>query len=159
MALLLSVFGPGLIRWLRTRRDRPVHPRGGPEGPPGEGGNAHDGRILINLAIVVPTLLFADLSNRYVWIALGATVLAMAIGVGDDWRKVSRKQNRGFSGRQKLVLQSVIGVAVGWASVKIFEGRLDATHVAFRSSRTCSRILGFVYVLFAAVVVVGPRTR
>jgi len=116
MALLLAVFlGPGLIRWLRLAADRPVHPRGRAEGPPGQGGHAHDGRRPHRPRDRRPTLLFADLTNRYVWARLGATVLAMAIGVGDDWRKVSRKQNRGLTGRQKLVLQAVIGLAVGWA--------------------------------------------
>ncbi len=78
----------------------------------------------------------------------------MAIGVGDDWRKVSRKQNRGLTGRQKLVLQTVIGLAVGWASVHLFEGRSDATAVAFPFLKNVRPDLGAAYVLFAAVVVV-----
>jgi phospho-N-acetylmuramoyl-pentapeptide-transferase len=49
----------------------------------------------------------------------------------------------------------VIGVAVGWASVRIFEGRLEPTHVAFPFLKNAHPDLGFVYVLFAAVVVVG----
>jgi len=156
MALLLAVFlGPGLIRWLRSRQIGQSIREEGPKAHQAKAGTPTMGGVLIVLAIVVPTLLFADLTNRYVWAALGATVLAMAIGVGDDWRKVSRKQNRGLTGRQKLVLQAVIGLAVGWAAVSVFEGRVDPTHVAFPFLKNVHPNLGAFYVLFAAVVVVG----
>ena len=156
MALLLSVFlGPSLIRWLRTRQIGQSIREEGPKGHQAKAGTPTMGGVLINLAIVLPTLLFADLTNRYVWVALAATVLAMAIGVGDDWRKVSRQHNRGLTGRQKLVLQTVIGLAVAWASVRLFEARVDATHIAFPFLKNVHPDLGIFYVLFAAVVVVG----
>ncbi len=156
MALLLAVFlGPGLIRWLRMRQIGQAIREEGPKGHQAKAGTPTMGGVLIVLAIVVPTLLFADFTNRYVWVALGATVLAMAIGVGDDWRKVSRKHNRGLSGRQKLVLQTAIGVAVAWVSVRIFEGRVDATHISVPFLKNVHPDLGVFYVLFAAVVVVG----
>jgi phospho-N-acetylmuramoyl-pentapeptide-transferase len=156
MALLLAVFlGPGLIRWLRDRQIGQAIREEGPAGHQSKAGTPTMGGVLINLAIVVPTLLFADFASRYVWIALGATVLAMLIGVGDDWRKVSRKHNRGLSGRQKLALQSAIGLAVGWISTRTFEGRLDATHIFFPFLKSVHPDLGVFYVLFAAVVVVG----
>jgi phospho-N-acetylmuramoyl-pentapeptide-transferase len=156
MALLLAIFlGPLLIRWLRERQIGQSIREEGPVGHQAKAGTPTMGGVLINLAIVVPTILFADLANRYVWVALGATVLAMLIGVGDDWRKVSRKHNRGLSGRQKLVLQTAIGLAVGWISVRVFEGRVDATHVSFPFLKNVHPDLGVFYVLFAAVVVVG----
>ena len=99
MALLLAIFlGPSLIRWLRARQIGQSIREEGPKAHQAKAGTPTMGGVLINLAIVVPTILFADLTNRYVWVALGATVLAMLIGVGDDWRKVSRKQNRGLLG-------------------------------------------------------------
>src|ERR1039458_7506043 len=113
MALLLSIFlGPALIRWLRVRQIGQSIREEGPKGHQVKAGTPTMGGVLINLAIVVPTLVFADLSNRYVWVALVATLLAMLIGIGDDWRKVSRKNNRGLSGRQKLPLQTAIGLGV-----------------------------------------------
>src|SRR5664280_30699 len=124
MALLLSIFlGPALIRWLRVRQIGQSIREEGPKGHQVKAGTPTMGGVLINLAIAVPTLVFADLSNRYVWVALVATLLAMLIGIGDDWRKVSRKNNRGLSGRQKLVLQTAIGLGVAWASVKLFDAR------------------------------------
>ena len=156
MALLLSIFlGPALIRWLRARQIGQSIREEGPKGHQVKAGTPTMGGVLINLAIVVPTLVFADLSNRYVWVALVATVLAMLIGIGDDWRKVSRKNNRGLSGRQKLVLQTAIGLGVAWASVKLFDARADATHIALPFLKNVHPDLGLFYVLLATVVVVG----
>jgi phospho-N-acetylmuramoyl-pentapeptide-transferase len=156
MALLLSIFlGPVLIRWLRARQIGQSIREEGPAGHQSKAGTPTMGGVLINLAIVVPTLVFADLSNRYVWVALVATELAMLIGLGDDWRKVSQKSNRGLSGRQKLVLQTAIGLGVAWASVKLFDARADATHVALPFLKNVHPDLGSFYILFAAIVVVG----
>jgi phospho-N-acetylmuramoyl-pentapeptide-transferase len=157
MALLLSIFlGPGLIRWLRTRQIGQAIREEGPQAHRAKAGTPTMGGVLINAAVAVPTLVFGDLSNRYVWVALLATLLAMAIGVGDDWRKVSRQHNRGLSGKEKLVLQAVIGLAVGIASVALFTGRPDPTHVSVPFLKNVHPDLGLAgYVLFAAVVVVG----
>jgi phospho-N-acetylmuramoyl-pentapeptide-transferase len=156
MALLLSIFlGPALIRWLRERQIGQSIREEGPKNHLAKAGTPTMGGVLINAAIVVPTLFWADLTNRYVWIALGATLLAMAIGVGDDWRKVSQKQNRGLSGRQKLVLQALIGVGVGLASLWLFDGRPDAARITVPFLKNLHPDLGLWYVLFAAVVVVG----
>ena len=156
MALLLSIFlGPALIRWLRAKQIGQSIREEGPIGHQVKAGTPTMGGVLINLAIVVPTLVFADLSNRYVWVALVATVLAMLIGLGDDWRKVSRRSNRGLSGRQKLALQTAIGLGVAWASVKLFEARADATHIALPFLKNVHPDLGLFYVLLVTVVVVG----
>ena len=156
MALLLSIFlGPALIRWLRSRQIGQSIREEGPKGHHVKAGTPTMGGVLINLAIVVPTLVFADLSNRYVWVALAATMLAMLIGIGDDLRKVSHKSNRGLSGRQKLVLQTAIGLGVAWASVKLFEARADATHVALPFLKNVHPDLGIFYILLATLVVVG----
>jgi len=157
MALLLSIFlGPGLIRWLRFRQIGQAIREEGPQAHKAKAGTPTMGGVLINTAVAVPTLVFGDLSSRYVWVALLATLCAMAIGVGDDWRKVSRQHNRGLSGREKLVLQALIGLAVGIASVTLFAGRSDATHISFPFLKNVHPDLGVAgYVLFAAVVVVG----
>jgi phospho-N-acetylmuramoyl-pentapeptide-transferase len=157
MALLLSIFlGPGLIRWLRSRQIGQSIREEGPEAHKAKAGTPTMGGVLINAAVAVPTLVFGDLSNRYVWVALLATLFAMAIGAGDDWRKVSRQHNRGLSGKEKLVLQALVGLAVGAASVTLFAGRPDPTHISVPFLKNLHPDLGLVgYVLFAAVVVVG----
>ena len=157
MALLLSIFlGPALIRWLRTRQIGQAIREEGPKAHQAKAGTPTMGGVLINAAIAIPTLVFADLSNRYVWIALATTLLAMGIGIGDDWRKVSRQQNRGLSGKQKLVLQAAIGLAVGAASVFLLPSRPNPTQLSFPFLKNVHPDVGAVaYILFAAIVVVG----
>jgi phospho-N-acetylmuramoyl-pentapeptide-transferase len=157
LALILSVaLGPTLIRWLRSRQIGQAIREEGPKAHQAKAGTPTMGGVLINLAVAVPTLLFADLSNRYVWVALAAMLLAMAIGVGDDWRKVSRRENRGLSGRQKLVLQTLVGLGVALASVLLFPGRPDPTHLSFPFLKNFHPDISTAgYLVFATIVVVG----
>jgi phospho-N-acetylmuramoyl-pentapeptide-transferase len=155
-ALVLSILlGPLLIRWLRSRQIGQSIREEGPKAHRAKAGTPTMGGVLINLAIALPTFLFADIESRYIWVAIGATLLAMMIGIGDDWRKVARKQNRGLTGRQKLVLQSLVGIGVGVASLLLFDRRPDPTGVSFPFLKNVHLELGLLYVLFAAVVVVG----
>jgi phospho-N-acetylmuramoyl-pentapeptide-transferase len=157
MALLLSIFlGPALIRWLRAKQiGQPIREEG-PTGHFAKAGTPTMGGVLINLSIALPTALWADVENRYVWVALAATLLAMVIGLGDDWHKVSRKQNRGLSGKQKLIFQTLIGLGVGAASIFLFDKRPDATGIIVPFVKAVHIELGVLgYVLFAGVVVVG----
>ena len=155
-ALILSILlGPVLIRWLRSRQIGQTIREEGPKAHQAKAGTPTMGGVLINLAIALPTFLFADIESRYVWVAIGATLLAMLIGVGDDWRKVARKHNRGLTGRQKLVLQSLVGIGVGVASLLLFDRRPDPTGISFPFLKNVHLELGMLYVLFAAVVVVG----
>ncbi|QIL71539.1 phospho-N-acetylmuramoyl-pentapeptide-transferase [Diaphorobacter sp. HDW4B] len=68
------------------------------------------GGVLILLAITISTLLWADLSNRFVWIVLVVTLGFGAIGWADDWRKVVNKDPEGMRSREKYFWQSVIGL-------------------------------------------------
>jgi phospho-N-acetylmuramoyl-pentapeptide-transferase len=72
------------------------------------------GGVLIIISIVVPTLLWADLSYEYVWVALGALVAFGWIGFLDDYAKVTRRRNLGLSGTRKLIYQFT--VAFGFAA-------------------------------------------
>jgi phospho-N-acetylmuramoyl-pentapeptide-transferase len=70
------------------------------------------GGALILLAVTVSTLLFADLSNRYVWGALLVTLGFGAIGAWDDWLKISKRNSKGLPGKRKLLLQALIVLAI-----------------------------------------------
>ncbi len=157
LALILSVaLGPALIRWLKSRQIGQTIREEGPKAHQAKAGTPTMGGVLINLAVALPTLLFADLSNRYVWVALVAMLLAMAIGVGDDWRKVSRRENRGLSGRQKLLLQTLVGLGVALASMTLFPGRPEPTHLSFPFFKNVHPDIGTIgYLVFATIVVVG----
>jgi phospho-N-acetylmuramoyl-pentapeptide-transferase len=64
------------------------------------------------VSILLPTLLWADLKSRYVWMAMLATLAFAVIGFLDDLAKVSRKKSRGLTGRQKLIFQTLVALAV-----------------------------------------------
>jgi len=70
------------------------------------------GGLLIVIAIIVPTLLWADLSNRFIWIAVFSTCAYAAIGFTDDYTKVSHRRNLGLTSRAKLGLQIAVSIVV-----------------------------------------------
>jgi phospho-N-acetylmuramoyl-pentapeptide-transferase len=114
-ALLLSLLlGPWVIERLRELQVKQYIREEGPKGHQKKAGTPTMGGVLIVGAIVVPTLLWADLRNVYVLLALGATLAFGAIGFVDDYNKVIRKRNLGLTARKKLLLQilTCLGVAV-----------------------------------------------
>ncbi|HEX9761398.1 MAG TPA: hypothetical protein VGA40_10780, partial [Candidatus Acidoferrales bacterium] len=113
-ALFLAlVLGPWMVRKLREMQIGQYIREEGPESHHAKKGTPTMGGILIVLAIVVPTLLWVDLRNPYVLLALGATLAFAAIGFTDDYRKVVRKQSLGLTGRSKIFLQILTSVGVG----------------------------------------------
>lgn len=113
-ALFLSlVFGPWVIRKLREMQiGQPIRAEG-PQGHQKKAGTPTMGGVLIVFSAAVPTLLWADLTNIFVLVALFSLVAFAAVGFGDDIAKVSKKQNRGLTARQKLFFQGLISVVVG----------------------------------------------
>ena len=109
--------GPWVIRRLTALKiGQPV--RGyGMETHLSKNGTPTMGGVLILIAITVSTLLWADLSNRFIWIVLIVTLGFGAIGWVDDWRKVVRKDPEGMRSREKYLWQSVIGVIAAIALV------------------------------------------
>jgi phospho-N-acetylmuramoyl-pentapeptide-transferase len=110
-ALLIGLAaGPYVIRRLRELKiGQPI--RGyGMESHLSKSGTPTMGGVLILLAIAISTLLWADLSNRFVWIVMLVTLGFGAIGWADDWRKVVHKDPEGMASREKYMWQSVIGL-------------------------------------------------
>jgi phospho-N-acetylmuramoyl-pentapeptide-transferase len=110
-ALLIGLAaGPYVIRRLRELKiGQPI--RGyGMETHLSKSGTPTMGGVLILLAIAISTLLWADLSNRFVWIVMLVTLGFGAIGWADDWRKVVHKDPEGMPSREKYLWQSVIGL-------------------------------------------------
>ena len=113
-ALFLSfILGPGVIRWLKLkqREGQPIR-EDGPEGHLlSKKGTPTMGGVLILLALAISTLLWADLSNGYVWAVLGVTVGYGVIGFADDYLKLTRRSSKGLPGKLKLAGQVVIALA------------------------------------------------
>jgi len=108
------VLGPWIIRMLEKLQARQVIRTDGPESHLQKQGTPTMGGVMILAAIIIPTLLWADLSNIYVWIALFITAGYGAIGFVDDYKKVVEKNPKGLLPRQKMFWQMLMaaGVAV-----------------------------------------------
>ncbi|MFQ3197559.1 MAG: phospho-N-acetylmuramoyl-pentapeptide-transferase [Paraglaciecola sp.] len=114
-ALLIAVLiGPKMIRWLQRMQIGQTVRDDGPQSHLAKSGTPTMGGLLILAAIVISVLLWADLSNRYVWVTLAVVVGFGTIGFIDDYRKVVRKDPKGLIARWKYFWQSVIAIAVAW---------------------------------------------
>jgi phospho-N-acetylmuramoyl-pentapeptide-transferase len=171
-ALLLGLLlGPLFIERMRVLQYGSSNVREDtPEGHKKKAGTPSMGGALILLAVVVATLLFCDLRSRLVWAALLVTVGYGAIGFSDDWLKISRKNSKGLAGKKKLVLQTLVvlavfyGVLVDWRTLHhdalfpwLHVGSYVDLHVTlpFVPTRLFNLELGFLYLPFMVLLVVG----
>jgi len=113
-ALFLSlVLGPGVIRKLRELQIGQVIREEGPERHQTKAGTPTMGGVLIVLATAIPTLLWADLTNAFVLIALFSMLGFAAVGFADDYSKLAQRHSRGMSGKTKLFLQVMVSFGAG----------------------------------------------
>ena len=110
-ALVISfLFGPMVIRWLTAKKIGQSVRDDGPQSQLVKSGTPTMGGALILIAVSVSTLLWADLSTRFVWIVLIVTLGFGAVGWVDDWRKVVHRNPTGLPARVKFFWQSLIGL-------------------------------------------------
>jgi phospho-N-acetylmuramoyl-pentapeptide-transferase len=119
MALII---GPSVIRRLREFQIGQYIREEGPRSHQKKAGTPTMGGLLIVVSIILPTLLWSDLSNGFVWLAVFSTLAFGAIGFADDYLKVVHKQNLGLNGRSKLFLQTVVAVIVAVALIVMQAG-------------------------------------
>lgn len=113
-ALFLSLsLGPWLIGKLKRFQIGQYIREEGPQSHHAKAGTPTMGGVLILLCIIVPTLLWADLSNGFVWLILAITVAFGAIGFWDDYQKVRRQQNLGLTARSKFFFQILVSFLFG----------------------------------------------
>jgi len=110
---LTLVFGPWLIRKLRELQIGQYIREEGPQEHKKKAGTPTMGGVLIVLSTAVPVLLWADLSNPFILLALFALFAFAAIGFVDDYAKVAKRRNLGLTGKKKLILQFSVSFAVG----------------------------------------------
>ena len=130
-ALLLSLLlGPWMIERLRALQVKQYIREEGPKGHHKKAGTPTMGGVLIVASIVIPTLLWADLRNVYVLLALFATISFGAIGFVDDYNKVVRKRNLGLRPRAKFSLQVLTCAIVGSVLVGLQAKGLYSTQLS-----------------------------
>lgn len=110
--LIAMIIGPKMIRWLQHMQIGQTIRDDGPESHLAKSGTPTMGGLLILAAIVSSVLLWADLTNRYVWVTLFVLVSYGVIGFVDDYRKVIRKDAKGLIARWKYFWQSMIAIIV-----------------------------------------------
>jgi phospho-N-acetylmuramoyl-pentapeptide-transferase len=111
-ALVISfLLGPRVIAWLKSKQasGQPIRSDGPADHILRKRGTPTMGGFLILSALLVSTLLWADLDDDYVWIVLFVTVTCGAIGFADDYQKLTKRSSRGLSSRRKFLLQMLIG--------------------------------------------------
>jgi phospho-N-acetylmuramoyl-pentapeptide-transferase len=117
-ALLIGLLiGPFVIERLRQFQIGQYIREEGPQSHQKKGGTPTMGGVLICISILVPTLLWSDLSNPFVWLVMFSTVAFASIGFADDYIKVVHKRNLGLTTRQKLFFQFLASGAVAVALV------------------------------------------
>jgi phospho-N-acetylmuramoyl-pentapeptide-transferase len=170
-ALVLSVaMGPWLIRKLREFQIGQYIREEGPKSHQKKSGTPTMGGLMIIIAVVVPTLLFANLRNKFVWIAMFSLVAFGFIGFWDDWTKVKKKRNLGLTSRQKLLAQIAVAMLIGFVllGLQATGGYDSALNVPFFKTwkpnllidsllhNPWTYVLGFApFYLFMILVIVG----
>ena len=150
--LICWLLGPWVIRKLTERRIGQYVRTDGPPAHKTKTGTPTMGGLLLLFAIVTATLLWADLTNFFVWIVLLMTISYGAIGFLDDYLMQVKKESRGLPGRIKIVIQVAIGLLV--AGLLYARGDFD-THVSVPFLKQVAPDLGWAYILFATMVIVG----
>jgi phospho-N-acetylmuramoyl-pentapeptide-transferase len=133
-AALTSLFlclalGPWLIAKLREFQIGQYIREEGPKSHMKKAGTPTMGGILIIISIVVPTLLWANLANGYVWIALFGLISFGLIGFWDDYAKLRRKQNLGLSVKEKFLLQVLAALVVGFILLTLHANKAYSTSI------------------------------
>ena len=157
-ALVLSlIVGPWFIRIVRDFQIGQIIRQEGPQSHRAKAGTPTMGGLLILSAAIVPTLLWADLADPFVWIAVLATVGCGAVGFADDFLKLTRRSHHGLIPRYKMAGLFLVAVGVGLAVVSLARQTppVYSTQLIFPFFKNLTPDLGGAgYVIFVVVVLI-----
>ena len=149
------LLGPWMIRKLRTFQIGQVIRQEGPATHRTKAGTPTMGGLLILIAALVPTLLWSNLQNPFIWIAVLSTAAFAAIGFADDYLKIVRRSHHGLRPRYKMAWTIVVSVAIGVALVMLANEQLFNTRLIPPFFKNFIPDLGPFYAAFAVLVLVG----
>ena len=154
-ALIFSfVFGPWLIRRLTSMKVGQVVRDDGPQSHLSKAGTPTMGGALILVAVSAGTLLWADLSNRFIWFALLVTLAFGAVGFVDDYKKIRHGNSRGLSARHKYFWLSLAGFITAIAVYVTAQTPVE-TALILPLVKDVAIPLGWAFVPWAYLVIVG----
>jgi len=148
------LLGPWMIRTLNNLQIGQSVRSDGPQSHLSKSGTPTMGGALILMAIFVSTLLWSDLSNRFVWVVLAVTFTFGAVGWVDDYRKVVRKDSRGLPARWKYLWQSVAGLGAA-VFLYVTAASPAETQLIIPFFKDVALPLGPFYIILTYFVIVG----
>lgn len=154
-ALIVFIFGRPIIDKLRVRQGKGQPIRAdGPQTHFKKAGTPTMGGLMILAAIVISTLVWANLSSGYVWVVLMVTLGFGAIGFYDDYLKVTKQSHMGFSGKARLGIEIIIASIAVYAIARIGTEPFS-TSLTFPFLKELLIDLGWFFIPFGAFVIVG----
>ncbi|WP_340646484.1 phospho-N-acetylmuramoyl-pentapeptide-transferase [Phenylobacterium sp.] len=159
--LVVALMGSRFIRWMQAKQGKgqPIRADGIARHVVEKAGTPTMGGVMILAGLLVGTLLWADLSNVYIWAVILVTVGYGILGFTDDYAKVTKQTTDGVSGKVRLLLETLIALAAV-ALIVIYGGRPPespelATSVAFPIFKGLLLDMGWFYLAFGAFIIVG----
>jgi len=154
--LFCFIFGPAIIRMLKVKQKRgqPIRSDGPASHLLAKQGTPTMGGVMILLSVSVATLLWADLSNGYVWATFIVTLAYGLIGLVDDILKIKRGNSKGLPAKSKIFFQTITGLGAVFWIVSLSRPEFS-TALAFPFMKDFFLELGWFYFVFAIVVLIG----
>jgi phospho-N-acetylmuramoyl-pentapeptide-transferase len=156
-ALILSFYiGPKIIRWLKSKQanGQPIRDDGPQTHLISKKGTPTMGGVMILLTVGIATLVWADLSNPYVWVVLLVTFGFGALGFMDDYLKLTKHNSKGLSSRKKLIWQTIISVAATLV-IQSYSPAGLSNMIAIPFFKDILIAAGVFYIPFVLIVLVG----
>jgi phospho-N-acetylmuramoyl-pentapeptide-transferase len=150
------LFGPGMIAGLRVRQGRgqPIREDGPASHLLTKKGTPTMGGLMILSGAVISILLWSNLTNLYVWAVLFVTISFGAIGFWDDYLKVTKASHKGFSGRQRLLIEGLVALIAAYVMASVTDPTI-ATQLMFPFVKGSGLPLWYLFYFFAAFVIVA----
>ncbi|KIZ38888.1 MULTISPECIES: phospho-N-acetylmuramoyl-pentapeptide-transferase [Rhodopseudomonas] len=155
-ALFVFLFGPWIIDNLRLRQGKgqPIRSDGPQSHLITKIGTPTMGGLMILSGLVVGTVLWANPLNPYVWIVLAVTLGFGFVGFYDDYLKVTKQSDKGFSGRTRLAIEALIAGAACYALIRLGRDPLSSSLV-IPFVKDVAFSLGWYFIIFGSFIVVG----
>lgn len=157
--LIAFILGPRMINLLRSKQGKgqPIREDGPESHIIQKAGTPTMGGLLILLSVVISTLLWGDLHNKFLWVVFFVTVSFGVIGFYDDYLKVSKQNPKGFSGKIKIALEFAIAAIAVWILTTAFPQTPEGfgTGLAIPLLKNFTVNLGVFFIPFGCLVIVG----